>query len=242
MRATALIAEDEPLLAQSLSQDLATLWPELEIVAMVADGASAVRMAQTRRPHIVFLDIHMPGLNGLEAAQALAQDLSMGGQRRPLVVYITAYDQHAVAAFEHAAVDYVLKPVRLPRLQRTCERLRAALAAQERAVLPLHLLQASQGAVLHMVPVDEVIYFEAADKYVRAVTAQAEHVLRMPLRELLPRLPVGRFWQVHRGTLVRADAIATARREDNGRYTLSLKGCADQLAVSRVYTHLFKGM
>jgi DNA-binding LytR/AlgR family response regulator len=267
MNATALIAEDEPLLAQSLRQELGALWPELVVVDVVADGASALRSALAHRPSIVFLDIRMPGMSGLEAAQAMAEEWPPDGPPCPLMVVITAYEQHAVAAFDHAAVDYVLKPVQTLRLQRTCERLKAALGrardeegaepaliGQLRRLLnsqpmssvpaqpPLRFLQASHGATLHMVPVEDVIYFEAADKYVRVVTAQAEHVLRMSLRELLPRLPEGLFWQVHRGTLVRAQAIATARREDNGRYRLSLHGCADQLTVSRVYAHLFKGM
>lgn len=265
MNATALIAEDEPLLAESLRQELAVVWPELEIVAMVVDGAAAVRAALTHRPDIVFFDIRMPGMSGLEAAQALVEDWSDSHRPCPLVVFITAFDQHALAAFDHAALDYVLKPVQTSRLQKTCERLKAGLARSPRSVEcdeplvsqlrsllagavltssqpPLRLLQASQGATLHMIPVDDVIYFEAADKYVRVVTAEAEHLLRMSLRELLPRLPEGRFWQIHRGTVVRADAIATARREDNGRYSLTLRGCVDQLAVSRVYTHLFKGM
>lgn len=261
MNATALIAEDEPLLAQSLQHELSLLWPELEIVAVTADGASAVRAALKHLPQIVFLDIRMPGMSGLDAAHALVEDWPDAEGPGPLIVFITAFDKHAVDAFEHAAVDYVLKPVQTHRLQQTCERLQALLVRQGtdplvnqlRSLLeargavssaqpPLRLLQASQGATLHMIPVDEVIYFEAADKYVRVITVRAEHLLRMSLRELLPRLPEGMFWQVHRGTLVRADAIATACREDNGRYRLTLRGCDDQLMVSRVYTHLFKGM
>lgn len=266
MHATALIAEDEPLLAASLRQELAQLWPDLQVLAEVPDGQSAVQMTLSQQPQIVFLDIRMPGLNGLEAAQAIAEDWPGDALPCPLVVFVTAYDQHALDAFEHAAMDYVLKPVQTVRLQRTCQRLQDELArrrgsqdasepllAQLRALiqsdareapmpLPLRVLQASQGQTLHMVPVDEVIYFEAADKYVRVVTAQSEHLLRMSLKELAPRLPPDQFWQIHRSTLVRADAIATARREETGRYTLTLKGRADKLTVSRLYAHLFKAM
>ena len=267
MKASALIAEDEPLLAESLKQDLARLWPELTVVNVVGDGQAAVQQALGLRPEVVFLDIRMPGLNGLEAAQVLSEDWPTEHGPCPLIVFVTAYDQHALDAFEQAAVDYVLKPVQPERLPRTCERLQKALALrqghgsdEEEALLmgrlrqllqasdpvaagqPLRLLQASQGNTLHMIPVDEVIYFEAADKYVRVITSQAEHLLRMSLRELTPRLPPGQFWQIHRGTLVRADAIAMARREDNGRFTLTLKGHADQLSVSRLHTHLFKAM
>lgn len=272
MHATALIAEDEPLLAASLRQELAQLWPDLQVLAEVPDGQSAVQMTLSQRPQIVFLDIRMPGMSGLEAAQAIAEDWSADTSPCPLIVFVTAYDQHALHAFEHAAVDYVLKPVQTVRLQRTCQRLQDELArrrgahdasepllAQLRALIqsdvraqatvgsspmpsPLRVLQASQGQTLHMVPVDDVIYFEAADKYVRVVTAQSEHLLRISLKELAPRLPPDQFWQIHRSTLVRADAIATARREETGRYTLTLKARTDKLTVSRLYAHLFKAM
>ncbi|MBI5925344.1 MAG: response regulator transcription factor [Aquabacterium sp.] len=272
MKATALIAEDEPLLAASLRQELQQLWPDLQVLAEVPDGQSAVQETLQKRPQIVFLDIRMPGMSGLEAAQAISEDWPGHEASLPLIVFVTAYDQHALDAFEHAAVDYVLKPVQTSRLERTCQRLQLALKrqveddaaepmmapiiSQLRALIqaekprsdernmppPLRVLQASQGQTLHMVPVDEVIYFEAADKYVRAVTAQSEHLLRMSLKELAPRLPAGQFWQVHRSTLVKADAIATARREETGRYTLTLKGHADKLTVSRLYAHLFKAM
>ncbi|HEX5355368.1 MAG TPA: LytTR family DNA-binding domain-containing protein [Aquabacterium sp.] len=272
MKATALIAEDEPLLAASLRQELQQLWPDLQVLAEVPDGQSAVQETLQKRPQIVFLDIRMPGMSGLEAAQAIAEDWPGHEASLPLIVFVTAYDQHALDAFELAAVDYVLKPVQTSRLARTCQRLQLALKRQEegdaaepmmapiisqlRALIqaerpradegsmrpPLRVLQASQGQTLHMIPVDEVIYFEAADKYVRVVTAQSEHLLRMSLKELAPRLPADQFWQIHRSTLVRADAIATARREETGRYTLTLKDLADKLTVSRLYAHLFKAM
>jgi DNA-binding LytR/AlgR family response regulator len=276
-RPTALIAEDEPLLAANLQAELARLWPELEIVASVGHGAAAVEQALALRPQILFLDIRMPGMTGLEAAQALAEDWP-DGTPLPLAVFVTAYDQYALQAFEQAAVDYVLKPVQPERLAQTCARLRAALAqraaphaasvepsadttlAQLRKLLAapglaeagtgvsapaaqrLAVIQAGVGAAIHMVPVGEVLYFEAADKYLRVVTTEREHLIRTSLRELLPQLDPARFWQVHRGTVVRADAIATAVRDEAGKVTLSLRGHADKLVVSRLYAHLFRSM
>lgn len=282
--ATALIAEDEPLLAANLQAELLRLWPALDIVARVGHGAAAVSQALALQPSVLFLDIRMPGMSGIEAAQALAEDWPDGPDAAPfpLLVFVTAYDQYALQAFESAAIDYVLKPVQPERLARTCERLQAALAARGRpdaaapqalaaaieqlqgligrassantglsdlsgpgapaAAAPLRVIQAGSGNTVHMVPVDEVIYFEAADKYVRVVTAEREHLVRISLRELQPQLDPGRFWQIHRGTVVRADAIHTAVRDEAGRWRLGLKGHRDTLQVSRMYAHLFKGM
>ena len=268
---TALIAEDEPLLAANLRTELARLWPELRVVASVGHGHAAVEQALALRPDVLFLDIRMPGLTGLEAAQALTEDWP-DAKALPLIVFVTAYDQYATQAFDHAAVDYVLKPVQPERLAMTCARLQAALSQrtlpqaapalgvaidQLRSLLestgavtatataparpkPLRVIQASAGSAIHMVPVDEVLYFEAADKYVRVVTAEREHLIRLSLRELLPQLDPDRFWQIHRGTLVRCDAIDTALRDDAGKVTLTLRGHADKLSVSRLYAHLFK--
>jgi len=278
---TALIAEDEPLLAESLRQELATLWPELEIVAMAAHGEAALDAALRTLPQLLFMDIRMPGMNGLEAAQALAEDWPEG-RPFPLLVFVTAYDQYALKAFEQAAQDYLLKPVQRERLAQTCERLRQALqqraavgmnggglAAPDastldavsqlrrllaapglpealglpaRAAAPLRLLQVSVGQTIHMVPVDEVLYFEAADKYVRVLTAKQEYLMRASLRELLPQLDGERFWQVHRGVVVRADAIARAVRDEAGRLSLHLRERPEKLGVSRMYAHLFKGL
>jgi len=274
---TALIAEDEILLAESLRQELSRLWPALDIVAMAGHGQEAVDQALRLRPDICFLDIRMPGLSGLEAAAALAEDWPSEGTPFPLLVFVTAYDQYALQAFEHAAVDYVLKPVQTERLAQTCERLRKALLARQasqgpalapatlqstvdqlRQLLgaggltalggspsrpePLRLLQVSVGNTIQMVPVDEVLYFEAADKYVRVLTRNKEHLVRISLRELLPQLDSQRFWQVHRSVVVRADAIDRAVRDESGRLTLHLHGSADTLSVSRLYAPLFKGM
>jgi len=261
---TALIAEDEPLLAAGLRADLAALWPALVVAAEVGDGASAVAQALAWRPEVCFLDIRMPALTGLEAAQALAEDWPEGVPF-PLLVFVTAYDQYALQAFDAQAVDYLLKPVdgarlaacigRLQRslatrqgaaqaLQTSVEQLRALLgSAPTGGSMPrLEVIQAQVGATVHLVPVDEVIYFEAADKYVRVVTAEREHLIRMSLRELLPQLDPQAFWQVHRGTVVHARRIASARRDESGKACLTLKGRSETLTVSRLYAHLFKGM
>ena len=275
MTPTALIAEDEPLLAANLQAELASLWPELRIVANVGHGAAAVEHALALKPDVVFLDIRMPGMNGLEAAQALTEDWPEGGAP-PLVVFVTAYDQYALQAFERAAVDYVLKPVQTERLAQTCARVQAALKARAESAAPaaldttlaqlrqllaapglaagganggasaaaprLGVIQASVGAAIHMVPVGDVLYFEAADKYLRVITAEREYLIRTSLRELLPQLDGERFWQIHRGTVVRADAIATALRDESGKVHITLRGHPDKLVASRLYAHLFKAM
>jgi DNA-binding LytR/AlgR family response regulator len=262
--ARALIAEDEPLLAAGLRADLAALWPELQVVAQVGDGASAVEQALALKPEVCFLDIRMPGLTGLEAAQALAEDWPADAPF-PLIVFITAFDQYALQAFEAQAVDYLVKPVDRARLAGCVQRLQARLAArlppadalqqsvaQLRSLLGsvtpppeaprLEVIQAQVGPTVHLVPVDEVIYFEAADKYVRVVTADREHLIRLSLKELLPQLDAQRFWQVHRSTVVQARCITTARRDESGKVYLSLRGRPETLTASRLYAHLFKGM
>ncbi len=269
MNATALIAEDEPLLAANLQAELARAWPALQVVANVRHGAAAVEAALAQRPDVVFLDIQMPGMTGLEAAQALSEDWPEHTPL-PLIVFVTAYDQYALQAFERAAVDYVLKPVLPERLAQTCARVQAALQqrrersenpsqalettlAQLRGLLAagpnaaqaqpqLSVIQAAVGSAIHMVPVLDVLYFEAADKYVRVITAQREYLVRISLRELLPQLDAQRFWQIHRGTVVRADAIATAVRDESGKVVLTLRGHQDKLTASRLYAHLFKAM
>ena len=277
-----LIAEDEPLLAEGLRAELAVLWPELQVVAMVGDGQRAVEQALALQPELCFLDIRMPGCTGLEAAQALAEDWPAAGDHAagsasfPLLVFVTAYDDYALQAFEAQAVDYLVKPVERPRLAACVARLQARLAdrkaaspappteALQAAVDQLRLLlgvggrgaapaaqpapprleviQAQVGNLVHLVPVHDVLYFEAADKYVRVVTAEREHLLRASLKELLPQLDPAVFWQVHRGTVVQARAVVTARREDSGKVTLMLRGRTEKLTASRLYAHLFKGM
>ncbi len=271
---TALIAEDEPLLARSLQAELARAWPELRVVAVVGDGAAAVASALKLRPDVLFLDIRMPGVSGLEAAAELA-DRWPDGQAFPSLVFVTAYDQYAVQAFEQQAVDYLLKPVQSERLQQTVGRLQALLAARATSVsgqasslelavtqlrqllapaitaasgaaAPLTVIQASvassSGQTLRMVPLAEVIYFEAADKYVRVLTAEREYLIRTPLKDLLPQLDANQFWQVHRGTLVRATAIETVQRDESGKLSIGLRQRKERLAVSRLYAHLFRAM
>lgn len=269
MNARALIAEDEPLLAQALQQALGQAWPELEIAATVGDGQAAVREALALRPDVLWFDIRMPGLGGLEAAHALADAWPVQEAPFPALVFVTAYDQYAVQAFEAQAMDYVLKPVQPARLRKTVDKLRQALAARQPAAagleqamaqlrqllaLPgrdgaaapagprLTTIQASAGTQIHLVPVDEVVYFEAADKYVRVLTAGREYLIRMPLRELAAQLDADSFWQIHRGTLVRRSAIAAAVRDESGRMHLRLRERPEPLPVSRLYTHLFKAM
>jgi DNA-binding LytR/AlgR family response regulator len=259
----ALIADDEPLLRQGLRDELARLWPELTIAAAVGDGTSAVLQAIELRPEVCFLDIRMPGMSGLEAAQALAEDWP-DDTPFPLLVFVTAYDQYALRAFEAQAVDYLVKPVEPARLVACVQRLRARLAErtvggplpqtldQLRALLGqvgaaaaqprLELIQASVGQTVHMVPVDEVVYFEAADKYVRVVTREREHLVRLALKDLLPRLDSSVFWQIHRGTVVRARSIVSAQREETGKVTLTLRERPERLVASRLYAHLFRGM
>jgi DNA-binding LytR/AlgR family response regulator len=267
-----LIAEDEPLLAEGLRADLAALWPALQLVASVGDGLRAAEQALALRPDVCFFDIRMPGATGLEAAQALAEDWPEGAAAFPLLVFVTAYDDYALQAFEAQAVDYLLKPVDRSRLAACVARLQARLAdrkasaaspgevqkdalqaavAQLRGLLGglpavsaprLEVIQAQVGALVHLVPLAEVLYFEAADKYVRVVTADREHLIRASLRELLPQLDPAVFWQVHRGTVVQARTISTARREESGKVTLTLRGRPEKLTVSRLYAHLFKGM
>lgn len=271
MTVTALIAEDEPLLAQALRAELARAWPELRVVAVARDGEEAISLALTHLPQVLWLDIRMPGRDGLEAAQAIVEDWP-AEQSLPLIVFVTAYDHYALQAFERAAADYLLKPVQADRLRACCERLQARLAptsapgnqqphgvndatvlAKLQEILslsaaapakpePLQVLQVSQGADLVLVPIEEVIYFEAADKYVRVITAQREHLIRLSLRELLGQLDATQFWQIHRGTVVQWREVAKALRDDTGKVSLSLHRRPEKLPVSRLFATRFKSM
>lgn len=273
----ALIAEDEPLLAAALQQELARAWPALQVVATVGDGLSAVRQALALQPDVLFFDIRMPGQNGLDAAVELADAWPAqgpSGRPFPALVFVTAYDQYAVQAFEAQAVDYLLKPVQAARLQKTVEKLQLALASRAPAAIdleatmaqlrhllvapgmaapasapaappagaPLTMIQASSGSQIHMVPVADVLYFEAADKYVRVLTAAREYLIRTPLKDLIGQLDTQVFWQIHRSTLVRASSITTVTRDEAGKLHLELAGRPEKLPVSRLYAHLFKAM
>ncbi|KQX86888.1 LytR/AlgR family response regulator transcription factor [Variovorax sp. Root473] len=281
MPLTALIAEDEPLLAQALQAELAAAWPELRVVATARDGHSAVREALRLLPQVLFFDIRMPGLDGLGAAAELADSWPTDEAPMPQLVFVTAYDEYAARAFEAEAIDYVLKPVQSERLRKTVARLQQALAAaapsmtppvppeevlertlaQWRQVLgaagaasaaptasssstPLRMIAASDagGATVRMVPIDEVLYFEAADKYLRVLTATQEYLIRTPLKQLLPQLDPGAFWQVHRAVVVRSEAIEAVHRDEAGKLHLALRGRTEKIPVSRLYAHLFRAM
>lgn len=275
-RTTALIAEDEPLLAAALQAELARLWPELQVLASVGDGHSALAQALALQPDVLFFDVRMPGLSGLDAAAALADawdTTTPGAKPFPALVFVTAYDQYAVQAFEAQAVDYLLKPVQPERLMKTIQKLQQSLASKRSAAtdfeatlsqlrrllaMPpsppsplsppnppapwLQHIQASVGSAIHLVPLPEVLYLEAADKYVRVLTAKREYLIRTPLKELLPQIDPARFWQIHRGTVVNHHCVESALRDDQGRLSLSLRGRPERLAVSRLFAHQFKAM
>lgn len=244
----AIIADDEQHLAQDLRRRLAQLWPELEIAAVLHDGMAAEQALKELKPDIAFLDIRMPGQSGLDAARAAAADCR--------VVFVTAFDDHAVQAFEQAAVDYLLKPVSDERLVRCVERLKQrsefapdALLARLQQLLatqnkpePLRWLRIQVGQNVRMVAVDEVCYFQSADKYTTVLTRDAELLLRTPLKDLIAQIDPEQFWQVHRGTLVNAKQIASAHHDLLGKVTLSLKDRPEKVAVSRSYAHLFRQM
>jgi DNA-binding LytR/AlgR family response regulator len=247
----AIIADDEPLLAQSLKSALGELWPELKVAVVVPNGLEAVQAAERLRPDVAFLDIQMPGLTGLEAAAEIADRM---GEAAPAIVFVTAYDEYATKAFEVAAVDYVLKPVALERLATTVTRLKAKqrgfdeLARQLRALgslapkgEPLRQVRAGAGNAVKLIPIDEVCYFQAADKYTTVVSAAGEELIRTPLKELAAQLPEG-FQQVHRGTIVNLKEVAAAVRDEAGRISLRLRNRKETLAVSRVYAELFRAM
>lgn len=251
-RPTAIIADDEPLLRAQLAETLAALWPELAIVGMAAHGEEAVQLVARHRPDIVFLDIEMPGMNGLQAA---AQIKGLAH-----IVFVTAYHQYAVEAFERGAIDYVLKPATDARLRETVGRLKARVReaappaedmarviAQVATALgkpnPVRLkwIQASVGSQIRLIPVADVLYFQSDLKYTRVVTREAESLIRKPLKELLDELDTEVFWQVHRATIVNSSAIAHVVREDD-KLSLALKQRPDRLEVSRSFAHLFRSM
>jgi DNA-binding LytR/AlgR family response regulator len=270
---SALIAEDEPLLAESLKRELGRAWPGLQIAATVGDGQSAVDQALALQPDVLFLDIQMPVMTGLEAASSLASSLP-ASQPLPLLVFVTAFDHYAVEAFDKQAMDYILKPVRQERLAQTVARIQERLAKREAlqnnkpaaeasfeqtaaqlrelilAVQPkrqlLTTIQASraaaQGSSITMIPIEDVVYFEAADKYIRVLTETQEYLIRTPLKELLAQLDSDVFWQVHRGTVVRVVSIASVQRDESFKVSLKLRNRPETLAVSRLYGHLFKAM
>jgi len=262
----AVLADDERLMRDQLKARLAEVWPELEIVAEARNGREAVDLVAEHRPDVVFLDIRMPGLTGVEAAREIAQMELGADELLPEVVFITAYDQYAVEAFEQGAADYVLKPAERARLQVTVDRIRGRLAsrgtAEEtgapplqqllhqlgahlspgQAPSPLQWIQASVGNAIQMIPVAEVLFFISDEKYTRVQTAQVEALIRKPIKELVDELDPKLFWQIHRSTLVNVKAIAEVTRDFRGRQIVTVKGHPEKLEVSRSYTGLFKGM
>jgi len=249
---TALIADDEPHLALHLKEQLMQLWPELDIVHVARNGIEAAARIAELRPDLAFLDIQMPGLNGLEVAQGIE------GPTR--VVFVTAYDEYAVQAFEHAALDYVLKPLKNERLARTLDRIQLALAAPQvpdamlaqalRRLLAapapapqrLRYVRAGQGLLTHQVAVRDILFFHADDKYTVVKTAAGEHLIRTPIAELANQLDPDQFWQVHRSTLINLDFLAGTRRDEASRLFVRLTGHDAELPVSRAFVHLFKAM
>lgn len=269
----ALIAEDEPILAITLQKALERLWPELQIIEIAENGVLAVNQALKLIPEVIFLDIQMPGKTGLEVAEELAEEWP-ADQAFPLIVFVTAYDEFAIKAFEHGACDYVLKPISDVRLAKTVQRLQAKLAeykisatsavtssteldnmiAQLRSIAPsllanlapgnerLSMIRAAVGNQIRMIPVEDVLYFEATDKYINVVCADQACLIRMSLRELLPQLDPQSFWQIHRSYIINSRYLQFATRDENGKLLVQLKGCNQKIQVSRVYAHLFKQM
>ena len=244
----AIIADDERLMRDQLKLRLNQVWPELEIVDEAKNGDEAIAMVEQHNPDLIFLDIRMPGKTGLEAAQAIGSKCH--------VVFITAYDQYAVEAFERGAVDYVLKPAEPERLQLTVERLKTRLVnppgdmssmltqlAKQMglAVKPNYLqwIQASIGQELRLIAVEEILFFQSDEKYTRVQTARVEALIRKPVRDLAEELDPELFWQIHRSTLVNVNAIEGVTRDLRGRHLVLIKGQPDKLEVSRSFVHLF---
>jgi DNA-binding LytR/AlgR family response regulator len=244
----AIIADDEPHLAADLQRRLARLWPELEVVAVLHDGVAAAQALTEAKPDLAFLDIRMPGLNGLDVARSAPSCCR--------VVFVTAFDDHAVQAFEQAAADYLLKPISDERLARCVERLKLRIPAVQDELLtrlqqllsapqkmePLRWLRAQVGQTVRLVAVEEVCYFQSADKYTSVVTRDAELLLRTPLKELIGQLDPAEFWQVHRATVVNVREILSAHHDLLGKVTLTLRDRPEKLAVSRSYGYLFRQM
>jgi DNA-binding LytR/AlgR family response regulator len=246
--ATALVAEDETVLREELCAHLAALWPGLRIVAQAANGLEALQLMERHRPDVLFLDIQMPGMTGIEVARQ--------AERAMHVVFITAYDAHAVADFERGAVDYVLKPYSAARLAESVRRVKerignapvaldGVLRELAAAVQPrdyLRWINASSGSEVKLITVDEVCYFQADSKYTLVMTAEGEALIRRPLKELVEQLDPAQFWQIHRSTIVNANAIAGVTRDFRGHISVKLKVRSEKLPVSEGHEHLFRQM
>jgi len=277
---TAVIADDERLLREQLRARLGEVWPELEIVAEAKNGAEAVALTEQLRPDLVFLDIRMPGMTGIEAARAIGQlavddddaddaAAPAAGSTKPWrgceIVFITAYDQYAIEAFEQGVVDYVLKPAERERLQVTVDRVKRRLAGRGAddgpdaagmqqllqklatkmnpgAAPKLKWIQATVGTSIQMIPVEDVLFFISDEKYTRVQTASLEALIRKPIKEIVEEIDAELFWQIHRSTLVNARMIAGVSRDLRGRQLVAVRGHNEKLEVSRSYAGLFKGM
>ncbi|MEO8344075.1 MAG: LytTR family DNA-binding domain-containing protein [Betaproteobacteria bacterium] len=244
---TALIAEDEPMLLAQLKARLALAWPELAVIAEAANGADALALYETHRPDVVFLDIRMPVRTGIDVARAL--------EGRCHAVFVTAYDEYAIAAFEEGAVDYVLKPVTPERMAKVVARLKLRLAAAPMdlsAVLAqlaardssgyLKWIRASLGTAMKLIATDDVLYFQAEDKYTKVVTAAGDAHIKKPIKELYEELDPETFWQIHRATIVNLRAIAKIERDWRDYPVISLRDRSEKLTVSRTFSHRFKAM
>ncbi len=244
---TAIVAEDEPMLRAQLRMRLAEAWPELAIIAEAANGDDALAAIDAHAPDIAFLDIRMPAKNGLEVAQQIGD--------RCHVVFVTAYDEYAIAAFEQGAVDYLLKPPSPERIATVVARLKSRLGSAPLdlgALLaklagrddggPLRWIRASLGPSMQLIAVDDVLYFQAEDKYTKVVTAGGEALIRKPIKELYEQLDHEAFWQVHRGTIVSLRAIERVDRDWRGEPVIALKGRSETLTVSRTFAYRFKAM
>ncbi|HVE49370.1 MAG TPA: LytTR family DNA-binding domain-containing protein [Casimicrobiaceae bacterium] len=244
---TALIAEDEPLLREQLKRRLAEAWPELVLTAEVASGPEALAAFEHAPCDVAFLDIRMPGLTGLEVARSIGS--------RAHIVFVTAYDEYAIAAFEDGAIDYVLKPVTAERIGKVVTRLKARLSSapadletllaklvHRDAGAYLKWIRASTASALRMVPVTDVLFFQSEDKYTKVVTADSELLIKKTIKELFDELDPEAFWQIHRGTIVNLAAIAKVERDWRDQPVITLKGRPDKLVVSRTFAHRFKAM
>jgi DNA-binding LytR/AlgR family response regulator len=235
MSPTALIADDEPLLRDALKRQLAQIWPELAIVAEARNGREAIALFDEKNPDVCFLDVHMPGLSGIDAANHIG--------RRAHIVFVTAHDHYAMQAFAQRAIDYVLKPVEPNRLAETVSRLKERLTANlQPAQTPLRWIRVQVGSTLRLIAVDDVEFIRSDAKYTLIAWRGGEAAVRTPLRELLAQLDPDQFVQVHRSVVVNLSAISHVKRLDNETAEIHLKNRPEVLPVSRSYLHVFRGM
>ena len=254
----AIICDDEPRLAEALQTQLQSAWPELQIIALGHSGGEALSLVAEHAPAIAFLDIRMPGLSGLDVARQLA-----GSPDAPHIVFVTAYDAHAMEAFDARAVDYLLKPVKATRLQETVDRLRAVIQTRTAAtaapqfnaemlqalqqLVPaqrkaLKWLNCGQGTEIDVIATSEVLFFQSRDKYTAVITADKERYIRTPLKDLMNELDPDEFWQVHRASVIRVAAIERVLRDEMGRMQVKMRGSPEKISVSGAFTGLFKQM